>query len=149
MNQLRPAQVSTPDSTTPLHVILNKLEKLNSPPPGTAGYCVKREARIQAVQWLNRLDTTDCLDELWPAFEDWLVCPENRYQYWAAERTRRALDELGRWCPPEGSAEAEQLLRLSTVPSQRWRSHVASLAKWIFVSTGFVASLAAMYLAFR
>jgi ferric-dicitrate binding protein FerR (iron transport regulator) len=149
MNQLRPAKVSTASSTTPLDFILNGLQKFNTPPTSTAGYRAKRRARIQAVRWLNRLDTTDRLDELWPAFEDWLVCPENRYQYWAAERTRRALDELGRWCPPEGSAEAEQLLRLSTVPPWHWRSHIAPLAKCVLVSTGFVASIVAMYLAFR
>ena len=149
MNQLGPAQVSAAVSTTPLDVIVEDLEKLNISPTSTAGYRVRRKARIQAVHWLNRLDTADRPDELWPAFEDWLACPENRYQYWAAERTRRALDELGGWCPREGSAEAEQLLRLSTVPPQHWGSHIASLAKWVFVSTSFVASLAAMYLTFR
>ena len=149
MNQLGSAQVPAAVSTTPLDFILNKLQKLNTPPTSTAGYRVRRKARIEAVQWLNRLDTTDRLDELWPAFEDWLMCPENRYQYWAAERTRRALDELSQWCPPEGSAEAEQLLRLSTVRPRHWRSHIASLAKWVLVSTSFVASLAAMYVTFR
>jgi hypothetical protein len=149
MNQLRPARVSAATSPAPLDSILDKLERLNAPPASTAGYRVRRKARLQAVHWLNRLDTTDRLDEIWPSFEEWLVRPENRYQYWAAERTRRALDELGRWCPPEDSAEAEQLLRLSTVPPRHWRSRIAPVAKWVFLSTSFLASLAAAYLAVR
>jgi ferric-dicitrate binding protein FerR (iron transport regulator) len=149
MNQSGPAQVPATASTTPLDLIRNKLQKLDTPPTSPAGYRVKRKARIEAVHWLNLLDTTERLDELWPAFEDWLVCPQNRHQYWAAERTRRALDELSRWCPPEGSAEAELLLRLGTVPSRYSRFHIAPLAKWVFASTSFIASLAAMYLAFR
>ncbi len=146
MNQLGSVQVN---SITPLGVIRDKLRGLEVPPTSTAGYRVKQKARIQAVHWLNRLDTTDHLDELWPAFEDWLRCPENRYQYCAAERTRCALDELGRWCPPEDSAEAEQLLRLSTAPRLHWRCRIAPVVKCVFVSFSFVASLTALYLTLR
>jgi hypothetical protein len=53
-------------SNTPLAAITRKLEELSSPPKTTSRFRIRREARIQAVRWLNRLDTTEKQEALAP-----------------------------------------------------------------------------------
>ena len=104
-----------------------------------------RAARLQATRWLIELDCAECLDETWSKFEAWLrEHPDHRAMYLQAGRTRRILDNLGRYCPAEGSAEAQRLLELiHSWPIQR-RRRIAMLM-WTVV--GLLAAIATIIIA--
>src|SRR5262249_10794183 len=106
--------------------------------------------RIQAVQWFNRLETSDQLDDLWPRFEKWLAKrPENLAMYLAVERTCWTLEELRRWCPPEGSQAAQELLRLGEEESTPLKSRVTGAARLIIIATTVITNLIVLYLIAR
>src|SRR5579883_1219763 len=100
---------ATDDWNTPLPVILEKLWVIDS--TESSGKSNSRAARLQAARWLIELDCTVCLNDTWAKFEGWLhEHADHHAMYLKAERTRRILDDLGRYCPPEGSTNAERLL---------------------------------------
>ncbi len=99
-----------------------------------AGVYLRRRARIQALQWHTRLETSECLDELWPDFEAWLAAlPVNHVMFLTAERTRTTIDQIAPWCPKEGSEGAQQLLR--RLADRRWTHHSRTLTKYLLVTT--------------
>jgi ferric-dicitrate binding protein FerR (iron transport regulator) len=121
----------------PLAVITERLKELDTPSEGVTRSkgAVRAAARVQATRWLVELDTTECLDEVWPAFEAWLdEHPIHREMYLRAERTRLAVDNLGRLCPEEGSEAAERLLSPLTYGAYRRRSRAIS-TRWIVVTS--------------
>ena len=130
---------------TPLAALIRHLKEDSAPcrvPPGSR---VRRKARIQALHWLELLDTTESLDEVWLAFEAWLrEHPENRHQYLMAERAQRVIEDLRRGCPKEGSEAANRLLRPPVGAGSRQPSR-AVRAKWLLLTTGLVASTALLF----
>lgn len=148
-----PGAIYAEPSNTKLTQLLRKLESLDvpRPPPRDSHAC--RAARVQAVQWFNRLDTSDQpneIDKLWPRFEKWLARrPENLEMYLAVERTCWTLEELRRWCPPEGSRAAEELLRWGGEAPQSRRIRVVAAARRVAISTILVVNLVALYLIAR
>jgi ferric-dicitrate binding protein FerR (iron transport regulator) len=131
---------------TPFAALLRHLKEQHSAPcQAPAGSRVRHRARIQALHWLEQLDTTESLDEVWPAFEAWLrEHPENRHQYLMAERVQLVIEDLRRGCPKEGSAAANRLLRPPVVAGSQQPSHAAR-AKWLLLTTGVVASTALLF----
>lgn len=93
---------------------------------------IRRQAGIQAVRWLNRLEEEeDGLDELWPSFEAWLhERPENPDRYFALLRSRAVVHELMSRCPREGSGADDRLLRRLAKATKAYRARLA-LVKWL------------------
>lgn len=120
--------------TTPLATLLRQLQDLGAPSQRPQGARARSRARIQALHWLEELETTECLDELWPAFEAWLrEHPENRHQYVLAERAQLVIEDLRRACPEEGSEAAKQLLQLRPFAAAPKYSRPAR-AKWLVLT---------------
>lgn len=140
-------------SNTQLGVLLRKLDVLDAPrsPLRDANAC--RAARVQAVQWFNRLDTSDKpneLDKLWPRFEKWLFRrPENLEMYLAVERTCWTLEEFRRWCPPEGSEVVKELRPVGWQHLQSLCVRVIAATKRVAITTVLVMNLVAVYLIAR
>ena len=130
---------------TPLAALIRHLREHSAPcqiPPGSR---VRHKARIQALHWLELLDTSESLDEVWPAFEAWLrEHPENHHQYLMAERVQLVIEDLRLGCPKEGSAAANRLLRLPVGAGGQQPSR-APRAKWLLLTTGVVASTALLF----
>jgi ferric-dicitrate binding protein FerR (iron transport regulator) len=137
-------------SNTHLDRLLQKLTELEAPRPTPHDLASCHDARIQAVQWFNRLETNDQLDHLWPRFERWLAKrPENLEMYLTVERTCWTLEELRRWCPPEDSDAAQELLRLGREEPVPLKSRIAPAARRIIVATAVITNLIALYLIVR
>jgi ferric-dicitrate binding protein FerR (iron transport regulator) len=135
----------------PLAMISESLRELETPPDGVSRskVAVRAAARIQATRWLVELDTTECLDEVWPAFAAWLdEHPIHREMYLRAERTRLAIDNLGRLCPEEGSKAAERLLSPLMYGAYRRRSRVSS-TRWIVVTSSVLITVLVIFMLAR
>ena len=147
---LPPGSTRAEPSNTQLGLLVRKLDFLDEPRPPLRDAHACRAARVQAVQWFNRLDTSDQLDQLWPHFEEWLGRrPENLQMYLAVERTCWTLEEFRRWCPPEGPEAAQDLPRMSGETLQPPRIRVAASARRVAITTIFVMNLVALYLIAR
>ena len=130
---------------TPLAALIRYLREHSAPcqiPPGSR---VRHKARIQALHWLELLDTSESLDEVWPAFEAWLrEHPENHHQYLMAERVQLVIEDLRLGCPKEGSAAANRLLRLPVGAGGQQPSR-APRAKWLLLTTGIVTGATLLF----
>ena len=112
---------------------------MDLPRTGQGKHGSRAAARVHARRWLIELESTERLDEIWPQFEAWLdEHPDNHEMYLRAERARRTMDRLGRYCPPEGSAEAERLLSVIRTWAVRRRARTAPLF-WAAIGVFFVA----------
>jgi len=148
--RLRVGSVTIRVAPTTLAALRRKLEAFDTPRRSTGGTRAKRAARAEAVRWLNLLDEAepDCLDELWPQFEAWVMArAENQEMVLAVERTRHALEELTPWCPPEGSEAMGQLLRLCETQQQRRGSVVRAIARCMLLTSPLAISAVALWIA--
>ena len=130
---------------TPLTALIHHLKEQGARCQVQPDPRARHKARIQALHWLELLDTTESLDEVWPAFEAWLrEHPENRHQYAMAERTQLVIEDLRRGCPKEGSEAANRLLRspVGTVGQQPTR---AVRAQWLLLTTGIVTGATLLF----
>ena len=131
---------------TPLVALVRHLKEQGAPGRVPLGSRVRHKARIQALHWLELLDTTESLDEDWAAFEAWLrEHPENRHQYLMAERVQRVIEDLRRGCPKEGSEAANTLLRPPTVRAGVQQPYRAARAKCLLMTLGAVAGAALLF----
>lgn len=142
--------VAAHSNATQLAKINNKLDSLvesrGSATPGSPR--ARRQASIQAAQWLNRLEVTEDLDGVWPMFETWLhQRPENLDRYLALMRTRIVIDGLRGWFPKEGSKAANQLL--GQLAAQAAASHRSRRARWLFTTIGMAVGAIALVWATR
>jgi ferric-dicitrate binding protein FerR (iron transport regulator) len=119
--------------------MLHRLRGMDLPKTGLRKHGSRAAARVDARRWLIELESTERLDEIWPQFEAWLdEHPDNYEMYLRVERARRTMDRLGRYCPTEGSAEAERLLSFIRSWAVRRRGRAARLL-WATIGVFFLA----------
>jgi len=110
----------------------------------------RRRATLQAVQWLNRLETAECADELRPTFEAWLrERPENLDRYLVLLRARGMVDELRLSCPKEGTRAADQLLQRLANARKDHQSRRARTQSLLIVIAVIVSIVALIWVARR
>jgi hypothetical protein len=140
-------------SNTKLGLLLRKLDSLDAPRPPLRDDHACRAARVQAVQWFNRLDTSDQpneLDKLWPRFEKWLARrPENLEMYLAVERTCWTLEEFRRWSAPEGPEGAQELQQWVREELQSLCVRAVAATRRVAIATLLVMNFVALYLIAR
>ena len=132
-----------PGSNAALRVVLHKLWSIDL--PKATRHRRRRAARLQATRWLLELEDTECPEETWSKFEVWIrQHADHGAMYLQAERTRQVVDNLGRFCPRGGTAEAERLLEvIHSWPRQR-RGTIVMLT---WTTVGLLIAVAAILLA--
>jgi ferric-dicitrate binding protein FerR (iron transport regulator) len=103
----------------------------------------RSSASSEATRWLIQLQTSRCIDELWPSFEAWLYQDQDHWNaFMHAQETWRKLDCVkAAFGPRKRPAWAQQLCG-ATKKEAAVRSRVEFL--WIALGTSVVMFLLAL-----
>jgi len=133
MNRIELGRLPQASSTNPAAALTRRLRGFAEPRARQGRLYFRKRVRSRVVRWLIELETTECPDQVWLAFEAWLAQrPERLEIFLAAERARQALDELCRGCPREGSQDADRLLR--RLARQARSAPGCAVAPWLVLS---------------